>query len=160
MDGFQYEQKCAELLKSKGFSKVQVTPGSGDQGIDVIAYKSGKKYGVQCKYYEGTVGNKAVQEAFAGAAYYKCDVAMIMTNSVFSKSATDLALKLNVVLQENVDAISLYKNSEPLTEEEKDALDVERIESFLQDKYRSLREKFPNTSDNDREISKSLFKIF
>lgn len=40
MDGYQYEKKCAELLKAKGFSKVQVTPGSGDQGIDVIAYRA------------------------------------------------------------------------------------------------------------------------
>ena len=43
MDGYQYEQKCAELLKAKGFSKIQVTPGSGDQGVDVIAYRSKKK---------------------------------------------------------------------------------------------------------------------
>ena len=42
MDGYQYERKCAELLKAKGFSDVQVTPGSGDQGIDVIAYQSKK----------------------------------------------------------------------------------------------------------------------
>ena len=69
MNGYQYEEKCAQLLRDEGYAKVEVTPSSGDQGIDIIAYKDGQKYGVQCKYYEGTVGNKAVQEAFAGAAY-------------------------------------------------------------------------------------------
>ncbi|MGF0007663.1 restriction endonuclease [Eubacteriales bacterium SGI.150] len=70
LTGYEYEKKCAELLKAKGFTDVKVTPGSGDQGIDILAKKSRKKYGVQCKYYEGSVGNKAVQEAFAGASYY------------------------------------------------------------------------------------------
>lgn len=26
MDGYQYKRKCMELLKAKGFSKVQVAP--------------------------------------------------------------------------------------------------------------------------------------
>ncbi len=43
MDGHQYEYQCAKKLKSMGFSKVTVTKGSGDQGIDIIAYSGGKK---------------------------------------------------------------------------------------------------------------------
>ena len=50
-DGFEFEHRCAAFLKTKGYRKVTVTPPSGDQGIDVIAYKSGVKYGIQCKYY-------------------------------------------------------------------------------------------------------------
>ena len=63
MDGFQFEYRCAELLRNRGFHKVSVTQSIGDQGIDVITYKNGEKYGIQCKYYSHTVGNKAVQEA-------------------------------------------------------------------------------------------------
>lgn len=51
MDGFQFEYRCAELLRNRGFHKVSVTQSIGDQGIDVIAYKNGEKYGIQCKYY-------------------------------------------------------------------------------------------------------------
>lgn len=98
MDGHQYEYQCAKMLRRKGFSKVHVTKGSGDQGIDVIAYSSGKKYGIQCKYYTSPVGNHAVQEAFAGAKYYNCDVAVVMTNNTFTQSAKDLAHKTNVLL--------------------------------------------------------------
>lgn len=153
MDGYQYEKRCAKFLQENGFNDITVTPGSGDQGVDITASKGGKKYGIQCKYYEGTVGNKAVQEAYAGAAYYGCDVAMVITNSTFSKSAVELALRLNVILQENVDAVSLYQSSEQLTQEEKEALELEKIERFLQEKYRSLRLKFPETKNNDNEIS-------
>ena len=66
MDGYQFEYQCAEILKRNGFSRVQVTQSSGDQGVDIIAHKHRKKYGIQCKYYSYPVGNKAVQEAYAG----------------------------------------------------------------------------------------------
>ncbi len=101
MDGHQYEYQCAKMLRNKGFSKVQVTKGSGDQGIDVIAYSGGKKYGIQCKYYTSPVGNHAVQEAFAGAKYYDCDVAVVMTNNTFTPAARELAKKTGVLLWGN-----------------------------------------------------------
>ena len=74
MDGYQFEEQCAIILKRKHFSKIEVTKSSGDQGVDIIAYKHRKKYGIQCKYYTYPVGNKAVQEAYAGADRVLCDV--------------------------------------------------------------------------------------
>lgn len=99
-DGHQYEKRCADVLRKRGFRKVEVTRESGDQGVDIIAFKNGKKYGIQCKYYTSPVGNKAVQEAFAGAKFYDCDIAAVMTNNTFTKSAKDLAFKTNVLLWE------------------------------------------------------------
>ena len=63
MDGYQFEEQCAIILKRKHFSKIEVTKSSGDQGVDIIAYKHRKKYGIQCKYYTYPVGNKAVQDS-------------------------------------------------------------------------------------------------
>ena len=94
MDGYEFEYQCAKILKRKHFSKIKVTQSSGDQGIDIIAFKHRKKYGIQCKYYTHPVGNKAVQEAYAGANFYDCDKAVVMTNITFTKSATQLAQKL------------------------------------------------------------------
>lgn len=102
----EFEHHCAAILRSSGYRNVKVTQFSGDQGIDVFATKKGKKYAVQCKLYSGTVGNKAVQEAYAGKAFYNCDIAMVMTNSVFSKSAEDLARETGVKLWDNVEANS------------------------------------------------------
>ena len=48
MDGLQFEHRCAELLRYRGFHKVAVTKGSGDQGVDILAQKNGIKYGIQC----------------------------------------------------------------------------------------------------------------
>jgi restriction system protein len=41
------------------------------------------------------VGNKAVQEAHAGKAFYGCDTSAVITNSRFSSGAVDLASKVN-----------------------------------------------------------------
>ena len=42
MDGYQFEEQCAIILKRKHFSKIEVTKSSGDQGVDIIAYKHRK----------------------------------------------------------------------------------------------------------------------
>ncbi len=41
MEGHDFEYFCAELLKKNGFSNVEVTQGSGDHGIDILAEKYG-----------------------------------------------------------------------------------------------------------------------
>ena len=108
MDGYQFEYQCAEILKRNGFSRVQVTQSSGDQGVDIIARKHRKKYGIQCKYYSYPVGNKAVQEAYAGANFYDCDKAMVMTNLTFTRAATELAEKLEVELWDHCSTTRYY----------------------------------------------------
>lgn len=98
MEGHEFEHFCADLLSKNGYKNVEVTRGSGDQGIDIIAYKDGIKYGIQCKCYTADIGNKAVQEAFSGKAYYNCHVAAVLTNRYFTKSARELANSNNVLL--------------------------------------------------------------
>lgn len=98
MEGHDFEQFCARLLEANGFYNVQVTPGSNDQGIDILAQKQGVKYAIQCKRYSSDVGNKAVQEVFAGKSFYGCHVGVVLTNRYFTQSAKELAEKTQVFL--------------------------------------------------------------
>lgn len=98
MDGFEFERFCAFVLKHNGYRHVNVTQESGDQGVDIIATKNKKKYGIQCKRYNGFVGNHAVQEVWSGRDYYDLDEAVVLSNSEFSDSAQELAAELGVVL--------------------------------------------------------------
>jgi len=66
MEGRDFEIFCAELLRKRGFLEVEVTKGSGDYGIDILAEKDGVTYAIQCKRYGAPVGVKAIQEAYAG----------------------------------------------------------------------------------------------
>lgn len=96
MSGWDFERYCAECLLKKGFTKADVTSGSGDHGVDIIAEQSGIRFGIQCKLYQGPVPNKAVQEAFTGASYYDCDIAVILSNSELTPQAKEEARKLRV----------------------------------------------------------------
>ena len=98
MTGEDFETFIAQILGKIGFCNIQLTKGSGDQGVDILAEKDNIKYAFQCKRYDKTVGNKAVQEVFAGKFFYHCHVAVVVTNNYFTQSAKDLAHENGVVL--------------------------------------------------------------
>lgn len=98
MDGYGFEEYAASYLKHKGYSRITVTKSSRDFGVDIIATKHRTTYAVQCKLYQGKVGNSAIQEAVAGKSYYGCDEAMVITNSTFYPGAIALAEANDVIL--------------------------------------------------------------
>ena len=98
MKGHDFEYYCAELLKKTGFQEVEVTKGSGDYGIDILAQKDGVTYAIQCKCYTAPVGVKAVQEAYAGRDYYDRMVGAVLTNQYFTGPAVEAAGKLKILL--------------------------------------------------------------
>lgn len=98
MEGHDFEYWCADLLRKVGFVNVKVTPGSGDQGVDVVAEKEGVRYAIQCKCYASDLGNSPVQEVFAGKEFYKCQVGVVMTNREFTPGAIQLAENTRVLL--------------------------------------------------------------
>lgn len=98
MSGRDFEFFAAGMLLQLGFTNVEVTPASGDQGIDVTAHRGGKRYAIQCKHQIRAIGNDAIQEAYSGAAFYSADVAVVMTTSTFTAQAQMLANATGVVL--------------------------------------------------------------
>jgi len=59
---------------------------------------------IQCKNTAQPVGNAAVQEVFAGKAFYEATTAVVVSRSGFTSSAIQLANRLTVAL---VDATAL-----------------------------------------------------
>lgn len=110
MEGHQFEYYCADLLRKNGFERVEITKGSGDQGIDILAQKEGIKYAIQCKCYSSDLGNKPVQEAFAGKSIYKCHVAAVITNRFFTQGAVEAAEATGVLLWDRNKLKSLIEN--------------------------------------------------
>lgn len=98
MEGHEFEEFCADLLRKKGFIEVEVTRGSRDYGIDILAEKEGVTYAIQCKCYTTPIGVKAIQEAYAGRDYYDRMVGVVMTNQYFTTPAVDAAKKLKILL--------------------------------------------------------------
>jgi hypothetical protein len=88
--GVAFEDFIAEIFEELGFT-VEKTKTTGDQGVDLIVSGRGRLIAVQTKGYEGNVGNKAIQEVYAGMAYYRCRECVAITNSGFTTGAVDLA---------------------------------------------------------------------
>lgn len=98
MEGHDFEYYCAGLLRERGFLEVEVTSGSRDYGVDILAEKDGVTYAIQCKCYSTPVGVSAVQEAYAGRDYYDRMVGVVLTNQYFTAPAVEVAEKLKIML--------------------------------------------------------------
>ena len=90
LSGKEFEQYLEILFKTLGY-QVKRTPYQGDYGADLILRQGDEKTVVQAKRYKRSVGVKAVQEAVASKEYYRCDKAMVVTSSYFSRQAQTLA---------------------------------------------------------------------
>lgn len=97
-DGLDFEKYFAKVLEKLGFYDIKVTDGSGDFGIDVLAYSNDILYGFQCKLYSNSVGNKAIQEAYSGKTHYDCNIAVVVTNNYFTNQAIQQAKDTKVLL--------------------------------------------------------------
>lgn len=98
INGYEFEEYVARLLRANEYEDVQVTPKSGDYGADILAGKNGIRYVFQCKYYTELVGVASVQQVYAAKDYYNAHIAIVVTNSIFTKAAKTLASELKVIL--------------------------------------------------------------
>ena len=112
MNGHDFEYWCASLLKKNNFHDVQVTQGSNDQGVDILAYKDNERYAIQCKRYSKPLGNTPIQEVASGRNIYMCDKAVVMTNNFFTVGAIKAAEANNVELWDRDKIESLVWNLE------------------------------------------------
>ena len=111
LNGIEFENFVSDLFNYLGYSTT-TTSITGDNGVDILAKTKGISIGIQTKlYYNHNVGNKAIQEVFAGKNYYKLDYALVITNWQFSAPAKNLAKQLNVGLIDRSVLISILNSS-------------------------------------------------
>lgn len=91
MDGQEFERWCAALLRQNGYTDVELTTVSGDQGVDILAQKDGIRFAIQCKCYSSDIGNSPVQEVTTGKVIYRCQIGAVMTNRYFTAGAKTAA---------------------------------------------------------------------
>ncbi len=146
--GIEYEHFCAEwLMQEKNYKNAVVTPPSGDFGADLVAEDwHAQKWVFQCKYYQSSLGNKPIQEVVAAKSHYGAMYAGVITNSVFTEKAKQLASENQVVLFERV---TFYHAKPEKSEPERKA--KEKGTYTLEEKplYRNLwHKKTYNTEQN------------
>ncbi|WP_303971265.1 restriction endonuclease [Sporosarcina ureae] len=95
MTGRQFEEYVGTLFSSFGYT-VTYTPTTGDYGADLILKKGQEVIVVQAKRYKQSVGVRAVQEVLPAMKFYKGNIALVITNSTYTKQALLLAKQNDV----------------------------------------------------------------
>lgn len=150
MEGTDFEQYCAMILRENGYT-TEITPASGDYGIDIIAKQSGIIYAIQCKCYSSDVGVDAVYQVAGGMKYYHANIGIVLTNRHFTRNAKELADAIGVVLWDresledliasaNIDTtpsdnVELESLEQPSTTDSKDSAEVDSNESSVINPY-------------------------
>lgn len=112
MSGREFEIFLKHIFEKLGY-KVKLLRGYKDHGADLILIDSkGTKIVVQAKKREqGKVGIEAIGEVLRGKEYYRCHLAMVVTNQHFSEQAKYEAQKFGIILWDRKDLIAKIKNS-------------------------------------------------
>ncbi|HEV2045853.1 MAG TPA: restriction endonuclease [Chthoniobacterales bacterium] len=97
MTGIEFEAYLKKLLSSQGYS-VTIIGGSGDLGVDLIASRGAERIAIQVKRYNSRISRRAISDAVAGMQHYRCNRAMVITNSHFTPGALMLARSTNCSL--------------------------------------------------------------
>jgi HJR/Mrr/RecB family endonuclease len=116
-DGEEFELYLADLFGDMGYNVTQVSPTSSpDFGVDLVLQDEHDRptirIAVQAKRYAGMVGIQAVQEVFAGKRHHHCKKAVVVTNSMFTVAAVELARSTGVVLIDR-DSLMDMRSSRP-----------------------------------------------
>jgi hypothetical protein len=97
MRGIPFEDFLQEAFEELSYL-VETTKTSGDQGVDLIISEGHHRIAIQVKAYVSSVSNSAIQQAHAGMSFYQCDNCAVITNSLFTASAVELAQSVGCIL--------------------------------------------------------------
>lgn len=105
MEGIEFEHWVADLFKADGF-QIEITQASGDHGVDLWASKGGRLIAVQCKRWDGSVGEPLVRDLYGAMTASSAQCACLVTTGTFTTHAyqftTNKPLKLvefNLLMQ-------------------------------------------------------------
>lgn len=96
----EYEKYVCELFNKQGYT-TELTPQSGDYGIDIFASKGEDKIAIQVKMYGNSrrVNRSMIMELHGSKDYFGCNKAILVTNGEIMPDAIEVANRLHIDLQ-------------------------------------------------------------
>ncbi len=92
LSGIQFERELGTLYRNLGY-RVQSTPTSGDQGIDLILRKGGKTTVVQCKSHKQPVGPAVARELYGALVASGANDAILASTGGFTRGVRDFFVR-------------------------------------------------------------------
>lgn len=96
----EYEKYIRELFEKQGYD-TELTPQSGDYGIDIFATKGNEKIAIQVKMYGDSnrkVNRSMIMELHGAKDYFGCNKAILATNGEIMPDAVEVAKRLQIEL--------------------------------------------------------------
>ena len=90
LDGPTFEREVAKLFEQAGY-RAELTPVSGDEGIDILLYKDGRKLVVQCKAQQKPVGPSIVRDLYGTMHHAKAQAAILVSLGGFTVGVHNFA---------------------------------------------------------------------
>ena len=90
LSGTGFERELGTLYEQFGY-QVASTPASGDEGVDLILIKDGKKTVVQCKAHKAPVGPAIVRELYGSMVAFGADNAILACTGGFTRGVWEFA---------------------------------------------------------------------
>lgn len=101
----EFEQFTAWLYTQEGYDSA-VMGMTGDQGVDVMLQKDGRKIIVQCKRYEGNVGQPTVRDLYGAMFHFQAQEAHLVTSGTISRQAEEWAVGKPIKLVDGNDLVA------------------------------------------------------
>ncbi|MFK7805370.1 MAG: restriction endonuclease [Anaerolineae bacterium] len=105
LDPVDFEHYCGWLYEKEGYS-VEETLASGDEGVDLLLTKRGKKVVVQCKRYAGNVGQPVVRDLYGAMFHVAATEAHLCTTGRISRQAESWAAGKPIELIDGHDMVA------------------------------------------------------
>ena len=105
----EFEKLVATLFKANGH-QAQVLGGSSDHGVDILVLSDQKeKWIVQCKRYNGSVGEPVVRDLYGAMGHEGAQRAYLVTTGSFTTQAIDWAEGKPILLIDGPALVKLIK---------------------------------------------------
>jgi restriction system protein len=108
LTGYQFEEATAVVLKLHGF-EVEVTPGSGDGGIDIEVARDGRMGVVQCKAHFVPVSPSVLRELYGVIHHCKADFGIAVSLNGFTMRGEEFAHGKPILLVDVDDLIAMQE---------------------------------------------------
>ena len=112
LNGLEFERELAGLFMCYGY-RVESTPASGDEGVDLVLRKNGKTIVVQCKSHQAPIGPAIVRELYGSMIASRADGAVLACTGGFTRGVVRFAEGKPITLlsaQEITQAVLRYES--------------------------------------------------
>jgi restriction system protein len=108
LSGRRFEQELACLFGQEGY-RVELTPTSGDAGIDIVLRRDGRTILVQCKRTRTPIGPSAARELYGALVAAKADEAILACVSGATRGVYEFAKGKPLRVMDLHEIIALHK---------------------------------------------------